>query len=192
MLSFIMCPNPQQASVKKKKTPTFFLKPSTVFADDIPIVSGVDSNTAIDGNQLVSITEEKEEETNFTPRAASIRGKDAVTKNLQKLGIGKKPKVKTNPGDKISEKKKSNKSPVIHNGDIPDGADSPQGMKRRSTIDSSDGVTNDVSAPPTPDVLDNLDSLSLDEPIRRLDLSPSAHKKFSDIDDKPLMQVSSV
>lgn len=163
------------------------------FLDDIPIVSGSETNSTVDGNQLVAITEEKEEETNFTPRAASLRGKDAVTKNLQKLGIGKKPKTKTNPGDKISEKKKSFKSPVIHNGDIGDGADSPQGMKRRSTIDSCDGsaVNNDLSAPQTPDVLENLDSLSMDEPIRRLDLSPSAHKKFADIDDK-IMQVSSV
>ena len=38
----------------------------------------------------MSISEEKEEEAGFAPRGSSLRGKDAVTKNLQKLGIGKK------------------------------------------------------------------------------------------------------
>lgn len=42
----------------------------------------------------MSISEEKEEEAGFAPRGSSLRGKDTVTKNLQKLGIGKKFKDK--------------------------------------------------------------------------------------------------
>lgn len=93
------------------------------------------------------------------------------------------------------------KSPVVHNGDVPDGGvDSPQGVKRRSTIENGDGFNLnggsdrvDLQAPHTPDSLDINDSHPMDEPIRRLDTSPSAgHKKLMELEEKPLMQVSSV
>ena len=102
----------------------------------------------------MSISEEKEEETGFAPRGNSLRGKDAVTKNLQKLGIGKKSKdkegksaSKENPSGKSKEgaekrqslqltnfkEKVSLKSPLVQNGDSIDKGEtySPLGLGRK-------------------------------------------------------------
>lgn len=66
----------------------------SIFTDDIPIISHDEGGPGGDAKPLMSISEEKEEEAGFAPRGSSLRGKDAVTKNLQKLGIGKKSKDK--------------------------------------------------------------------------------------------------
>lgn len=64
------------------------------FPDDIPIIQKDESSSGVDiPKSLTSISEEKEE-VGFSLRGSSLRSKDAVAKNLQKLGIGKKFKDK--------------------------------------------------------------------------------------------------
>jgi len=156
------------------------------FLDDIPMKPGDEANISTELHHLNSISEDTEEAppTNFTPRSASIRGKEAMAKNLQKLGIGKKQKNKTvNPGAEKSsggdKKWKGVKSPLAANGEIVDSTDSPQGNKRRSTVENGDGHTSDSAT----ESLDAFNAITMQTPTSM---------KISEIDEKPMMQVSSV
>lgn len=169
----------------------------------------------------MSISEEKEEDsTGFATRGSSLRGRDAVTKNLQKLGIGKKSKDKDGKNSskmglsskEVSEKRQSLqfsnfkekvslKSPHVQNGDAAEGGDghSPLSSSRKKTslengpILEANGGMSDVTLKST--------SGFLTEPGDSLDSVPldedvmrldSSPSSNKKLEDKPFMQVSSV
>lgn len=188
----------------------FFFK----FSDDIPIIPKDESGGGTEGKNLTSITEEKEEEPGLSQRGSSLRGKDAVTKNLQKLGIGKKFKdgkagkstgsnAKEAPEKRQSlqltgfKDKVSLKSPNVQNGDYGQlEGESPMLFKKKGSMENGPAAVDGDSVAGYVNegqlllaTTNSTEADDLDETVICLDSSPSAHRKF---DDKPLMQVSSV
>ncbi|KAL0272399.1 UNVERIFIED_CONTAM: hypothetical protein PYX00_005382 [Menopon gallinae] len=182
-----------------------------IVADDIPIIPKDESAGGGEGKNLTSISEEKEEDPGLSQRGSSLRGKDAVTKNLQKLGIGKKFKESksgksTGSGAKDAPEKRQSiqlsslkekvslKSPVVQNGEYSQSeGDSPMLLKKKGSVENGPSVDGDnmgyVNEGQVLLTTGSVEENDLDETVICLDSSPSAHRKF---DDKPLMQVSSV